>query len=155
MVYTNTNQLVKNATKTTGLGLGAVTSAVITSTGAQVAMENDNYGNYYDHDVYRTQASEPQCSENADANIGQDCTTNLWEFMHLYKIGGISVVDFFVIYVLLYVYNSLYLHADKKIILVSAIPITIIYNILTDKKMKASWFIILILLISVIYLLTL
>lgn len=79
---------------------------------------------------------------------------NLLDFSRLYKIGGIPVIDFILVYVLLFIANKLYLDFNYKIILVATIPITIIFElIISQGKIKLSFILILILIISIFYLL--
>jgi|SRR5579872_257063 len=62
----------------------------------------------------------------------------LLHFMRLYKVGNIPIIDFVVVYLMLCVLNHLYFHLDYKIILISAIPFTIIFNLLADPNCKLS-----------------
>lgn len=64
---------------------------------------------------------------------------NLIEFSRLYTIGQIPIIDFIVIYILLYIVNHIYLKFDYKYILIATIPIVICFNLITNKNLKISW----------------
>lgn len=81
-------------------------------------------------------------------------TINAWQFLKLYTVSGIPIVDFFFIYVILYVINSIYLHYNYKLVLLLTIPITIIYNIITNKKLEISVFMVVSIIVSAYFLFT-
>lgn len=75
---------------------------------------------------------------------------NLLEFSRLYKIAGIPIMDFVITYILLYCINALYLKYDCKIILILTFPVTIIFNMLINEKLKMTNLILLVLVLSII-----
>lgn len=77
---------------------------------------------------------------------------NLLDFARLYKIGQIPIIDFVIVYIILYVFNKLYSCFDYKFIFVATIPITVIFNLIVNKRIKLSNMMIFILLLSIIYL---
>lgn len=79
---------------------------------------------------------------------------NLWKFIRLYTISGIPLIDIIIVYVILYIINSLYCGYNYKFVLILTVPITILFNMLTNKKFKLSIFILIVLIISIYYLLT-
>lgn len=69
---------------------------------------------------------------------GSKYQISLLDFSRMYTIYNIPFVDFFVVYVVLYCLNNLRCfdrEIDFKVILISTIPITIFFNIITNKKM--------------------
>jgi hypothetical protein len=141
MVYTNTGMIVNKISKPiSNTNLTPVTSAILAGAGANVILENEKYRTHHPHNII-------MITENQK-------TINLWEFIRLYTIGNIPIIDFLIIYIAIYLINSLYLNYDKKIVLISTIPITILYNIITNKNMKVTTFLVLVLIISIYYLFT-
>lgn len=92
--------------------------------------------------------------ESTQFEKSRDKEINLIEFTRLYKFGQIPIIDFIFVYIIIYLVNSIYLDLDYKIILVGAIPITIVINLLMNKKCKTTNIIILVLIMSMYYLLT-
>jgi hypothetical protein len=78
---------------------------------------------------------------------------SLLQFSRLYKIGGIPILDFVITYILLYILNATYLKLDYALILVATIPITIFFEMLTNKELNVTFMIILILVLSTMYVL--
>ena len=144
MVYTNTNSIVNKIAKPTGIKMTPITSAILAGAGASVILDKVNNDNKIADNAVITRSS----SAPTTASTGQE-VINLWQFIRLYTIAGIPIIDFFITYILIYVFNSYYLHYDEKIILISTIPITIIYNLLTNKNVKMSWFLLAVIIISV------
>lgn len=120
-------------------------SAIIGASGATVVMEEENNDN--DYQIIKTNGVDIQtnCQE----------IINLWQFIRMYTISNIPLIDFIVVYVIIYIVNLLYLHYDKKFVLILTFPITILYNILSNNKLKITGFMLIIILISIYYLLTL
>jgi hypothetical protein len=88
--------------------------------------------------------------ENEDKEI------SLLDFSRMYRIGQIPVMDFVIVYIILYCLNyvsSVY-NYNYKFILIATIPITLVFNLLTNKDLKVSWTIIIILILSSYYLLS-
>ena len=77
---------------------------------------------------------------------------NLWQFSRMYKVYDIPITDFVIVYVILYCLNHLYPIDGFKLVFIMTIPITIIFNMLTNPEitMKSStvFFVIIILLIA-------
>jgi hypothetical protein len=64
---------------------------------------------------------------------------NLIQFSRLYTIGGVPFFDFIVVYIALYVANSLYLHWDYRSIIFITIPIVVIIDYLVDNNVEMSY----------------
>ena len=77
---------------------------------------------------------------------------NLIDCVRLQRIGAVSLIDFVLIYILLYIVNAWYLQYDYKIIFVLAITLTIFINAIFNKQFKLSGLIMIIFLLSIIYL---
>lgn len=77
---------------------------------------------------------------------------NLLDFIRSYKIGKIPIIDFLIIYVLLYIFNKMYYHFNAKTIIIATIPITIIINIVLYHNTKFGNGIIIIMIVSIFYL---
>lgn len=77
---------------------------------------------------------------------------SLLDFIRLYKIGGIPIIDFFIVYIILYMINKIHFNYDFKLVLVATIPVTIVFNLVINKKIKITLIIIIILLLSMLYL---
>lgn len=75
----------------------------------------------------------------------------LWKFIRLYKIGNIPIVDFIFVYIGLYIINSLWFHADHYLTLILTIPITLLLNIIFNKKIKITITIFFIIIIFLVY----
>lgn len=78
--------------------------------------------------------NEPELDQETE-NPG---TINLLEFSQMYKICGVPIINFFVVYIILYCINCIYLECDFKNVLLTTIPVTIIISILTNLKNKSS-----------------
>lgn len=63
---------------------------------------------------------------------------NLFDFSRLYTIGHIPVIDFVIVYIILYCLNCLCLDFDFKVVLIGAIPLTILINLLSNDKVNIS-----------------
>jgi hypothetical protein len=61
---------------------------------------------------------------------------SLWDYSRCYQIGGISIIDFIVVYLILYFINISYLHLHFGFILALTFPITIIYHMIATHKMN-------------------
>ncbi len=139
MVYSPNHSIINKITKpTSNVSLLPLTSIALASAGAEVITEDDN------NQINNPKVIIPQNQE----------IISLWQFLKLYTIGDIPIIDFCIVYVILYVINSLYLHYDYKIILVLTVPITIIYNILTNKRLKISIFMVVAIIVSMYFLFT-
>jgi hypothetical protein len=79
---------------------------------------------------------------------------NFWQVARLYTIGRIPIIDFIIVYIILYIINSIKLHYNYKFILIAVIPIVILINIFINKNLKPSFILILIVAISLYFLVT-
>lgn len=70
-------------------------------------------------------ALDEYLQENISENEKQ---LNLWQFIRLYKIGQIPIIDFVVTYIVLYLFNLYYFHFDYKFILMMTILVVILFN---------------------------
>lgn len=139
------NKLVNNIIKPVSTAkLGDLTT-MAAATGAFVATVNNNDDN---NNYIRRSNSNPSSIPANEKKI------NLVEFSRLYRIGQIPIIDFIVVYIILYIVNALCWNFDFKFILVATIPITILFNIFSNKQLKISWVIIVILIICFYLLLT-
>lgn len=75
---------------------------------------------------------------------------NLLEFSRMYEICEIPIINFVIVYIILYFLNCLYFDYDFKIILIATIPITLIFSIVSSPKLKLSLSMIIISVISII-----
>ena len=92
--------------------------------------------------------------ENIDDVPESNGEINLWQFLRMYRIAEIPIMDWFIIYIFIFCLNSLYLHYDYKWVLLISIPMTILFNVLANKKFQVSGIIIIILVITTYYLVT-
>ena len=77
----------------------------------------------------------------------------LMEFIRMYKIGNIPIMDFLITYILLYVSNKLYLNLDNKYVIIATIPITLLMDMILDDEITPSILIISIIIITCTYML--
>lgn len=75
-------------------------------------------------------------------------TINGFQYCRLYTVAGIPIIDFIVAYILLYVANSLWFRLHQGTVLVAAIPLTIVFNLLTNSKVQMSSFLLILIIIS-------
>ncbi|CAH6420468.1 Hypothetical protein MVR_LOCUS138 [uncultured virus] len=78
-------------------------------------------------------------------------TISLWDFLHLYTIGGMPIVDFLIVYVVLYVGNRFVLHYNQKIIIIATIALVILFNLVTS-KVELSWLLAIVLVVCAVLL---
>ncbi|XWV25218.1 putative ORFan [Tupanvirus deep ocean] len=143
MVYPNTYELTSKIIKpTSNIKLAPLTSAALAGAGANVIIDDDKYN------LLQKNPQATTVSENEQI-------INLWQFIRLYTVATIPIVDFIIVYTVIYTINSLYLHYNHKFVLISTVPFTILVSILMNKNMKISSFIIIVMIISIYYLLTL
>jgi len=90
--------------------------------------------------------------ENSSIASNSGKKISLWEFSRLYKIGQVPILDIILIYIIIYLFNSLFLHYNYKFVLLMIIPTTIIFEIITNKEFKVSLIVVIIFAISVYYL---
>jgi hypothetical protein len=122
-------------------------AAGIAGAGTVVLLDNDNNYHHKKDNYLFHQNNHQICPEHLQV-------ISFWEFIHLYTVGEMPIIDFFFIYIILYISNAVYFGRDQRLVLLLTIPITVIYNLITNREMKISWFIIIIMAISIYFLLT-
>jgi hypothetical protein len=147
MPHSTTNNVVSKITKPTAISLAALTALVATETGAGVVTFDNKTDINQNNKPYHYISQETQ-------NVPDKATMNLFQFSRLYTIGKIPIIDFIIIYIFMYLLNSICGMYNYKLILVAAVPITIIINIITNKNVKINAVLLIILIISMYYLLT-
>lgn len=127
MVYPNTN-LVRNKIKqpTSKLNLNSVTPVILGITGASLIIDENSKKNQ------ATLKSTTDFSEDTNDEL------NLWQFSRLYEFQNIPIVDFFLMYIVLYSINAVYFNYNYKFILISTIPLTIVINIIINPSIKLT-----------------
>lgn len=139
------NQTNTAAALTTIATLGAGTSLLLSDD------KNDTHQN-------AQTSSDDQNKTHRDTQISSisenDKEINLWQYCRFFTIMNIPVIDFIAVYILLYIINTLCPRYNYKLILVATIPITILLNIIINKKVKITGILLVILLISMYYLLS-
>ena len=89
-------------------------------------------------------------------NIVSDTTAdtpkqmNLLDFSRMYKIYEIPIMDFVIIYIILYCLNCIFFECDFKIIFVATLMMTLILNIIFNDKIRVTTGLVLILIITMI-----
>ena len=136
------NPIIDNAIKPTSR-FASLGNFAIPAVTAGTVISDENNAVQYNGDNNNTKYSN------------QKKEINLWEFSRLYKIGQIPILDIIIVYVIIYLFNSLFLNYNYKFVLLMIIPVTIFFNILTNEEFKISFFIILIFVISLYYLFSL
>lgn len=96
--------------------------------------------------------TENQSTNQIDQSITLNHEMSLFDFSRLYKIGGVPIMDFVFVYILLYAINSLYLNLNFKIVLIATIPITILLDFVLNSKLKISNIILTIMMLCTFYL---
>jgi hypothetical protein len=82
-----------------------------------------------------------------------DQVDDLWDFCRLYKVMNIPILDFFVIYIILYVLNKLYFGLNYKFILVLSVLVTVMFESLTSDTVQINLAIMSVIIICIILLL--
>jgi hypothetical protein len=77
---------------------------------------------------------------------------NLISFTRMFRFGNLPIIDFIVVYLILYVINKSYLRCDYQHIFALTILIVIGINILDNKTFRFSKLILILIIISVSYL---
>ena len=95
-------------------------------------------------------------TDNADGPNVQEEKKELTfiQFLRMYRIGQIPIMDLIFIYIMIYVANSLYFKCKYQWTLLMSIIFTIIIAIIVDRNFKMSIIIIIILIISIYLLVT-
>lgn len=105
-----------------------------------------------DFDSVRESSPQRHLDDVRSRDIGEESEINLLQLSRLYTIGQIPIMDFIVLYLILYVLNFLCFQCNYKLILVSTIPLVIIFNLLINKDMKMTWTLFIILIVTISYL---
>jgi hypothetical protein len=100
---------------------------------------------FSEHPPYRPYGDSYNTPYNAPHKI------NLFQFLRMYKIGGIPIIDFVSIYVLLYIINKVYINANYKIVFLASIAITIFVDAVMITGIYTSKLMLLIFVLSVFY----
>mgnify|MGYP001266214016 CR=1 FL=1 len=154
MVYNNTGNIINNINRSTATAATLATAAI----GASVILQEENNSgkSYVEFASNASNVSNSTQESPASKTSNEDePELTLWQFCRLYRIGKIPIMDFIVVYIILYALNCIFFHFDYKLILISTVPITLILEILTNQQLKVSAILIIILLVSVYYLLAL
>lgn len=86
---------------------------------------------------------------NANENESGEREINLIDFSRLYKVGQIPIVDFFIVYIFLHFVNLVYFKYDYSAAFIATIPTTVIIYLLTNRKYKISFMVIIIMAVCV------
>ena len=116
---------------TSNINLKRLAGAAIASTGAALIVDDDD--------------------SDTPAKIYTESlpTINLWQFIKMYTIFHIPIVDFIITFIIIYCINALCFKYNIRYMLVAAIPITIILNLFINKKVTFSWTICILLVFSI------
>lgn len=79
---------------------------------------------------------------------------SLLEFIKMYKVGEIPIFHFIIFYILFYIINCIFLNYDFKIVLISAIPATLLYELAVNPQRKLTLVMLIILALTIYYVLT-
>lgn len=148
--FTNLEKPITHVEPMTATG-ASVVAAIGLSTAASIGGDYQLSSSSLDDGNYRKSFESPKNNSSlASLSVDSDSqqTMNIINFSRLYKIGQIPVFDFIIIYVLLYIINRVYFHWDCKIILVVTIPITIVFNLLTNERIRLTNSMMILLLLS-------
>ena len=137
------NHMLKPTSK---INFKPLVGATIAAAGAAAVIDDDS-----DHKLDTQQIDY----NKLDASLAPaDRELNLWQFSRLYTIGEVPVIDFLIVYIILYLLNFMCSHYNYKFVLLATIPITIILNIFVNNKMKCTGVTMIILVISIYLLLS-
>lgn len=87
---------------------------------------------------------------NSDKVMENKSNLNLLEFSRLYKIYEIPIINFVIIYIILYGLNCLHFDCNFKNVLILTIPITLIFSAISNPKLKLSPVMVIVLIASVV-----
>lgn len=136
----NSSNIVSKINSTTSkINLTPVTQLALSTSGAAIIMDDVNDKILENERIMSTHTSKNQES------------LNLWQFSKLYKIGNIPIIDFFICYVVLYMFNCLYNFCDHKITLIATIPIVLIFNLITNPFVETSPLILIVIFLTSLY----
>lgn len=76
----------------------------------------------------------------------------LWDYLRMYKILGIPIIDLVLVYLLLYVINHYWLHYEYKSIIVLSLALVILVEYILGQKFPHPIVLIIIFTICIIYL---
>lgn len=141
MVYPNTN-LIRNqiSQPTSKIDMNNVAPLVLGITSASLVIDEDSKKN------------QPALKTNSDFSENANDELNLWQFSRLYEFQNIPIVDFFLFYIILYSINAIYFNYNYKFILVSTIPLTIVFNIIINPSIQLTNLLMIMIVTSLCYL---
>lgn len=87
--------------------------------------------------------------DNEETDVPKKKVT-LLEFIRMYTISKIPIMDFIIIYIILYSLNCIYVDCDFKIVSVGTVPLTILLNMLFNDNFVESFGVILVFVMSTI-----
>jgi Ca2+/Na+ antiporter len=111
------------------------TALAITGSSAYVAATDENKSN--------------NISIGSDTNITTMC---LWDYLRMYKILGIPIIDLLLIYLLLYTINHYWWHYEYKSIIVLSLALTIFVEYVLEQKSPHPVIFIIIFSLCIVYL---
>jgi len=117
-----------------------------------VAKPNSNI-NFASVKNYMSDKKEDELNnKNTNSSSGEEPEQkiNLLEFSRLYKICEIPIINFVIVYIILYCLNCLHFDYDFKIILVAAVPITLIFSMISNPMLNMSISMMIVLIITII-----
>jgi hypothetical protein len=119
---------------------GAAAAAIAGAAGATVISEEAN-----DEDYTR---NENSFTQKQLANAEPISTI---EFARMYTVAGIPFLDFIISYIILWVINAFFPIFDQKTVLLGSVPITIVYNLMTNPNVKMNFFLLVVMMISIYF----
>ena len=144
MISNTTTNLSSKIVKPTSTISNSTANLLLASAGTGIIiMDSENPESNYNNNLLVTK------EKTGNLIIDEKKEMSLLEFSRLYKIGQIPIMDFVMIYILLYVLNSICLKYDYKYILIATIPLVILLNLITNKSLKMNWFLLVIVLGSI------
>lgn len=76
---------------------------------------------------------------------------NLIDFMRLYKVGSIPIIDFIFVYFILYATNRIFMLTDHRIIIILTIPITLLIDLMSNPEVRLNGLIAILFALSLCY----
>lgn len=64
-------------------------------------------------------------NSKSEANTASKATINVWQFLQMYKIGGVPIVNFVVAYAIVYLANKLFFSYNYRVLLLVTIAIVL------------------------------
>lgn len=125
-----TDKILSKISPASNINMNQLSQIVFPAIGASLIMDNHSMNNEITNDKI--------INEKNINNTEQEKSLNLWQFLHLYTIGGIPIVDYILVYLALYFINKLFLKCYSKLILIGTIPLVILIHILINKNVNIS-----------------